>query len=52
VTNNAVPWPRDAKWWDMQEVLNENLALALNGDITAQQALDETQKAWLEIIGQ
>jgi len=52
VTNNAVPWPRDAKWWDMQEVLNENLSLALNGDITPQQALDDTQAAWEEILAQ
>jgi multiple sugar transport system substrate-binding protein len=52
VTNNAVPWPHDAKWWDMQEVLNENLALALNGDLTAQKALDDTQAAWVEILGQ
>lgn len=50
VTNNAVAWPTDAKWWDMQEPLNENLALALNGDKTAKQALDDTQATWLEIL--
>ena len=50
VTHNAVPWSTDAKWWDMQEPLNENLALALNGDKTAKQALDDTQATWLEIL--
>jgi multiple sugar transport system substrate-binding protein len=48
--SNAVAWPHDALWWDMQEVLNENLALALNGDLTAQQALDDTQAAWEDIL--
>jgi multiple sugar transport system substrate-binding protein len=48
----AVPWPTNAKWWDMQEVLNENLALALNGDKTAKEALDDTQADWLEILAE
>jgi multiple sugar transport system substrate-binding protein len=52
VTNNAVPWPTDAKWWDMQEPLNENLALALNGDKTAKQALDDTQATWEAILAE
>ena len=34
----------------MQEVLNENLALALTGDMTAQDALDETQAEWEDIL--
>jgi ABC-type glycerol-3-phosphate transport system substrate-binding protein len=36
----------------MQEVLNENLALALNGDKTAKEALDDTQADWLEILAE
>jgi len=36
----------------MQEPLNENLAAALNGDKTAKQALDDTQKVWEEILAQ
>ena len=52
VASNAVPWPTDAKWWDMQEPLNENLALALNGDKTAQEALDDTQATWEEILSE
>jgi multiple sugar transport system substrate-binding protein len=52
VTNNAVPWPTDAKWWEMQEPLNENLAAALNGEKTAKQALDDTQLIWEEILAQ
>lgn len=50
-TTNAVPWPTNAKWWEMQEPLNENLALALNGDKTPQEALDDTQAIWEEILG-
>lgn len=50
--SNAVAWPTDAKWWDMQEPLNEALAAALNGEKTAKQALDETQATWEEILGQ
>ncbi len=48
--NNAVAWPTDAKWAELQEVLNENLSLALTGDKTPQQALDDTQAAWEEIL--
>jgi multiple sugar transport system substrate-binding protein len=51
VVSAAVPWPTDARWWDMQEPLNENLAMALNGDKTAQQALDDTQAIWETILG-
>jgi multiple sugar transport system substrate-binding protein len=52
VLSNAVPWPHDAEWWEMQEILNENLALALTGDLSAQEALDDTQAAWEDILGQ
>jgi len=51
VVSAAVPWPTGPRWWDMQEPLNENLAMALNGDKTAQQALDDTQAIWEQILG-
>lgn len=47
---NAVPWPTDAKWFSLQEPLNDNLSLALTGQKTPQQALDDTQKAWESIL--
>jgi multiple sugar transport system substrate-binding protein len=47
---NAVPWPTDAKWFSLQEPLNDNLSLALTGQKTPQQALDDTQKAWETIL--
>lgn len=49
---NAMPWPTDAKWAELQEVLNENLSLALTGDKTPQEALDDTQAEWESILGQ
>jgi multiple sugar transport system substrate-binding protein len=50
VLSQAVPWPTDAKWAELQEVLNENLSLALTGAKTPQQALDDTQAAWEGIL--
>jgi multiple sugar transport system substrate-binding protein len=50
VTTRAVPWPTDAKWAELQEVLNENLSLALTGAKTPQKALDDTQAAWEDIL--
>jgi len=50
VTNNAVPWPTYAEWWELQDVLNENIAMALNNEKTAKQALDDTQVAWENIM--
>lgn len=49
---NAVSWPTSMLWFKLQEPLNDNLSLALTGDKTAEQALNDTQKAWEEIIGQ
>lgn len=49
---SSVPWPTDALWAELQEVLNENLSLALTGEKTPQEALDDTQAAWEEILGQ
>ncbi|MCG2769648.1 MAG: sugar ABC transporter substrate-binding protein [Chloroflexota bacterium] len=47
---HAVAWPTDAKWAELQEVLNENLSLALIADKTPQEALDDTQAAWEDIL--
>jgi multiple sugar transport system substrate-binding protein len=49
---SAVPWPTDAKWAELQDVLNENLSLALIGELTAQEALDDTQAVWEEILSE
>ncbi len=47
---NAVAWPTSAIWFTLQEPLTDNLSLALTGDKTPQQALDDTQAAWEEIL--
>lgn len=46
VQSTAVAWPTHARWSEMQNVLNENLSLALAGSRTPEQALDSTQAAW------
>lgn len=48
---SATAWPTVAEWPDLAEVLNQNLGAALNGDKTAQQALDDSQAEWEEILG-
>jgi ABC-type glycerol-3-phosphate transport system substrate-binding protein len=45
-----MPWPTSAEWAELQEVLNENLSLALTGAKTPQEALDDTQADWEEIL--
>jgi multiple sugar transport system substrate-binding protein len=50
VTSRAVAWPTDAKWAELQDVLNENLSLALTKAKTPKQALDDTQAAWEKIL--
>jgi len=47
---HPVPWPTSALWFKLQEPLTDNLSLALTGDKTPQQALDDTQKSWLDIM--
>jgi multiple sugar transport system substrate-binding protein len=47
---HAVFWPTSAIWSQMQEPLTDNLSLALTGDKTPQQALDDTQLAWLQLL--
>jgi|SRR5271157_335614 len=47
---HAVFWPTSAVWSQMEEPLTDNLALALTGDKTPQQALDDTQLAWLQLV--
>ncbi|RJQ42255.1 MAG: sugar ABC transporter substrate-binding protein [Anaerolineaceae bacterium] len=48
---NAITWPTSAKWFELQEPLTDNLSLALIGEKTPQQALDDTQATWLQILG-
>jgi len=50
--SGAFAWPTNAKWPELQDVLTENVAEALAGTKTPQQALDDTQAKWLEILGQ
>jgi multiple sugar transport system substrate-binding protein len=47
---NATAWPNTPEWLEMQEVLNNNLAAALTGEKTPQQALDDTQAEWEAIL--
>jgi ABC-type glycerol-3-phosphate transport system substrate-binding protein len=47
---NQIPWPNSPLWFKMQEPLTDNLSLALTGDKTPKQALDDTQKAWEDIM--
>lgn len=47
---NAVVWPTSALWFKLQEPLNDNLSLALTGEKTPKQALDDTQKAWEDLL--
>lgn len=46
------PWPTSALWFKLQESLTDNLSLALTGEKTAQQALDDTQATWEQIIAE
>jgi multiple sugar transport system substrate-binding protein len=50
VKSAAVPWPTDARWPTLQRALHMNLYLAVTGTKTAQQALDETQTAWRQVL--
>jgi multiple sugar transport system substrate-binding protein len=47
---NAVVWPHSAQWFKLQEPLTDNLSLALAGQKDPKQALDDTQKAWEDIL--
>jgi multiple sugar transport system substrate-binding protein len=49
VQSAAVAWPTDARWPELQDVLNENLSQALAGDQTPRQVLYATQAAWCAI---
>jgi multiple sugar transport system substrate-binding protein len=50
VQSAAVPWPTDARWPGLQEILHKNLYLAVTQARSAKQALDDTQAAWLKIL--
>ncbi len=45
-TGNATAWPTDPASLERLNLLAENLAAALAGDMTAEKALQETQEAW------
>lgn len=46
IQSAAVAWPTDARWPELQDILSENLSLALTKAKTPKQALDQTQAAW------
>jgi len=46
----AVPWPTDPRWEKMQTILNENLYLAVTRKVSPKQALEDTQKLWIQIL--
>jgi ABC-type glycerol-3-phosphate transport system substrate-binding protein len=46
VQSAAVAWPTHARWPELQDILSENLSLALTKAKTPKQALDHTQAAW------
>lgn len=47
---HAAMWPTTASWFDMQVILGDNLSLTMSGDKSPKQALDDTQKAWEELL--
>ena len=49
--DGATAWPTDPNWPEMQDILNENIAAAMIGEKTAQEALDDTQADWELILG-
>ena len=50
VQSAAVPWPTDAQWPGLQEVLHKNLYLAVTRARSAKHSLDDTQSAWFQIL--
>jgi multiple sugar transport system substrate-binding protein len=50
VKSAAVPWPTNAQWLALQGCLHQNLYQALTGKKPAQDALDDTQAAWCNIL--
>ena len=50
--SDAVPWPTHARWAEMMEILNENLAQAMIGEMTAEEALNATQASWEELVAE
>jgi multiple sugar transport system substrate-binding protein len=50
ILTRGAPWPSDAKWAELQDVLTENLSVALTGAKTPKQALDDTQGKWEKIL--
>ena len=50
ILTRGAPWPSDAKWAELQDVLTENLSVALTGAKSPKQALDDTQVKWEAIL--
>ncbi len=50
ILTRGAPWPSDAKWAELQDVLTENLSVALTGAKSPKQALDDTQAKWEAIL--
>ncbi len=48
---NALPWPTTPETPKLQQTLADELALALAGSKTAEQAIKDAHAAWVEIIG-
>lgn len=49
IQSAAVPWPTLPLWPQYQQALHENLFSAVCGHISPEEALKETQIAWIEI---
>lgn len=50
IQSAAVAWPTVPRWPQLQEVLHGNLYKAVTGEISARQALDDSQAAWLGLL--
>jgi len=49
IQSAALPWPTLPLWPQYQRVLHENLFRAVSGRVSPEEALKETQIAWMEI---
>ena len=50
VRSAAVPWPTDARWPELQDILHRNLYRAVTGQTGPAEALRETQSAWNAVL--
>ena len=51
VLPNAQSWPTSPEAPEMIQSLNDNLALMLQGSLTAQEAMDQTWETWQSLAG-